>query len=536
MEVPMLVSDFLRRAVHLYPEREAVVCGDVRETYAQFQERVNRLANALTGMGVQKGDRVALLSPNCHRFLECFYGVTAIGAALVPLNYRLVPSDFTYIVNHSEATVFIVDAELLPVAEQIRPELTGVKHFLTWSEGGAGAGGANGTRPGWTEYEQLIAGASAAPAPDPGLRESDLATVNYTSGTTARPKGVMMTHRNLYANALNFIMHLGVTDRDTILHTLPMFHANGWGSPFAVTAMGGEHVVLRKVEGKAIFDLVAAEGVTLACMAPAVLATILNYPDKGVHTVTTTPRLVVAGAPPPAAFIRQLEDDLGWGFTQVYGLTETAPFLTVSTLKPHQEGESRDERIRIQDRAGMEMIGVDLRVVDDEDHEVPMDDHTVGEVVARGNVVLEGYWRQPEETANVIVNGWFHTGDLATWDVERTINIVDRKKDVIISGGENISSIEVEDALYKHPAVLECCVIGVPSERWGETPKALIVLRAGAGATENEIISHCRAHMAHFKAPTSVDFVESLPRTATGKLQKFVLRDRYWQGFSKRVN
>ncbi|MBI2761084.1 MAG: long-chain-fatty-acid--CoA ligase [Chloroflexi bacterium] len=530
MAVPMLVSDFLRRAVHLYPDREAIIDGDVRYTYAQFQVRVDRLANGLAALGVQKGDRVALLAPNNHRFLECFYGVTAIGAVLVPLNYRLVPSDFTYIINHGEAVAFIIDDELLPVANQIRPELTSIKHWICWSSAG------ESVPDGWQDYDALLAGASSDIPPDPGLDENDLATLNYTSGTTARPKGVMMTHRNLYANALNFIAHLAITDRDTILHTLPMFHANGWGSPFAVTAMGGRHVVLRKVDGKAIFDLIEQHGVTFACMAPAVLATILNYPDAARHQLTTAPRLTVAGAPPPAAFIKQLQDGLGWGFIQVYGLTETAPFLTVSRLKPHQEGYDENERIRIQDRAGMEMIGVDLSVVDDENVPVPMDDTTVGEVIARGNVIFAGYWRQPEETDKAIIDGWFHTGDLATWDIERTINIVDRKKDVIISGGENISSIEVEDVLYQHPSVLECAVIGVPSERWGETPKALIVLREGTTATQEEVIAHCRAYMAHFKAPTSVDFIESLPRTATGKLQKFVLRDRFWQGYEKRVH
>src|SRR5215218_3160241 len=524
----MLVSDFLRRAVHLYPDRDAIVSGDLRFTYRQFDERVNRLAGALRDLGVQKGDRVALLSPNSHQFLECFYGVTAIGAVLVPLNYRLVADDFVYIINHAECSVFITDAELTQLARDILPELKSVKHSVMWSND------ASPIAEGFTDYEALLARGSADVPPDPGLDENDLATLNYTSGTTARPKGVMMTHRNLYANALNFILHLGVSDRDTILHTLPMFHANGWGSPFAVTAMGGRHVVLRKIDGRAIFDLVAAEGVTLACMAPAVLATILNYPDKAQHSITTTPRLIVAGAPPPAAFIKQLQEELGWGFIQVYGLTETAPFLTVSRLKPHQDGLPEDERIRIQDRAGMEMVGVDLAVVDDDNRPVPMDDETVGEVVARGNVILKGYWRQPEETAKVIVDGWFHTGDLATWDTERTINIVDRKKDVIITGGENVSSIEVEDALYKHPAVLEAAVIGVPSERWGETIKALVVLREGKQATEPEIIAFCREHLAHFKAPTSVDFVENLPRTATGKLQKFVLRDRYWQGMDKR--
>ncbi|MGH2587913.1 MAG: long-chain-fatty-acid--CoA ligase [Dehalococcoidia bacterium] len=530
MEVPMLVSDFLRRAVRLYPQRDAVVSGDLRFTYAELGARVSRLANALRDLGVQKGDRVALLSPNAHQFLECFYGVTAIGAVLVPLNYRLVSDDFTYIINHAEASVFVVDAELTPVATAILPELTNIRHTVMWSNDGSPIAA------GWLDYENLLARSSPEAPPDSGLAESDLATLNYTSGTTARPKGVMMTHRNLYANALNFILHLGVSRQDTILHTLPMFHANGWGSPFAVTAMGGRHVVLRKIDGKAIFDLIAAEGVTIACMAPAVLATILNYPDKTQHDITTKPRLIIAGAPPPAAFIKQLQDDLGWGFIQVYGLTETSPFLTVSELKPHQESLPEEQRIRIQDRAGMEMVGVDLRVVDDNGADVPADDATVGEVVARGNVILEGYWRQPEETARVLVDGWFHTGDLATWDAERTINIVARKKDVIITGGENVSSIEVEDVLYQHPAVLEAAVIGVPSERWGETIKALVVLRAGQQPTEQEIIAHCRGSMAHFKCPTSVDFVETLPRTATGKLQKFVLRERYWAGLEKRVN
>jgi fatty-acyl-CoA synthase len=530
VDVPLLVSDFLRRAVDLYPERDAVVSGDLRFTYREFDERVNQLANALLAAGIGKGDRVALLSPNAHQFLECFYGVTAIGAVLVPLNYRLVPSDFVYIINHAECAALILDAELAAVGDQIRPELTSVRHWISWSHDGSPIAS------GWQDYEKLLAAVPGTPPPDPGLEETDLASINYTSGTTARPKGVMMTHRNLYVNALNLINHLRIDDRDTILHTLPMFHANGWGTPFAITAMGGRHIVLRKIDAKAIFDLIAAEGVTIACMAPAVLATILNYPDKAKHTLTTTPRLIVAGAPPPAAYIKKLYDDLGWGFIQVYGLTETSPLLTISRLKPHQDDLPEMERIRIQDRAGMEMVGVQLRVVDENDQPVPQDDTTIGEVVARGNVVFKGYWRQPEETDKAIVDGWFHTGDLATWDRERTINIVDRKKDVIITGGENVSSIEVEDILYRHPAVLEACVIGVPSEKWGETIKAIIVPREGQSVSEEEIIAFCRDNMAHFKAPTSVDVVDSLPRTATGKLQKFLIRDKYWAGFEKRVH
>ena len=530
MEVPLLLSDFLNRALRLYPEKLAVVCGDDRESYRTFGQRVNRLANALVALGVGKGDRVAILSPNCHRFLESFYGVTAIGAVLVPLNYRLVPADFLYIVNHAEANIFLVDHELVPIVRQIESELESVEQYVLLADSGA-------TPPArWLSYEQLIATASPAPPPDLGLEETDLATLNYTSGTTARPKGVMMTHRNLYMNAVNFALHLNVSDRDTFLHTLPMFHANGWGSPFAVTVMGGSHISMRRVDGPSIFDLIEREGVTLACMSPAVLAMILNYPEAAKHTLRTTPRLVVAGAPPPAAFIKQLKDRLGWGFTQVYGLTETAPFLTASQLKPHMDGLSEEEQIRYLDRAGVEMVGVNLRVVDEKGDDVAADDQQVGEVVARSNVVLKGYWRQPEETDKVTAGGWFHTGDLATIDKEGSINIVDRAKDVIISGGENVSSIEVEDALYQHPAVLECAVIGVPDEKWGETIKALVVLRDVQSPEARELIDHCRGRLAHFKCPTSVDFVEKLPRTATGKLQKFQLREPYWAGQERRVH
>ena len=343
----------------------------------------------------------------------------------------------------------------------------------------------------------------------------------------------MLTHRNCYINAYNFIAHLRIHHEDIEIWTLPMFHANGWGGPFAITAMGATHVVLRTVAGSEIYRLIEEEKVTFACMAPAVLSTILNYPDKAKHNITTRPRFTVAGAPPPAAFIQRLEKEIGWEFIQIYGLTETAPILTVSG-PDYQDPDGQDYSRRA--RAGVEAIGVDIQVLDDEGNPVPMDNTTIGEVCARSNVVLKGYWEQPEETARAIFGGYFHSGDLGVWDEFGNVNIVDRKKDVIISGGENISSPEVEDALYKHPAVLECAVIGVPSEKWGETPKALIVLREGATATEQEIIEFSRQHLAHFRCPTSIDFVDSLPRTATGKLQKFVIREKYWKGVDRRVN
>lgn len=528
MKVPLLVNDFLRRAAKLYPTKTAVVDGDRRFTYAEFQARCNQLAHALISLGIRKGDRVCILSPNSHYFLESYYGVTQVGAILVPLNYRLVAADHEYILNHAGVRAVLVDYEYTGVVDEIRPQLLTVEHFIV-----ADPRPDKITPDGWQDWDDLVAHRPPTPTPPVELQEDDLVSINYTSGTTARPKGVMLTHRNCYINAYNFIAHLRVQHDDVELWTLPMFHANGWGGVFALTAMGATHVVLRAIVGSEIYRLIEQERVTFACMAPAVLSTILNYPDKEQHTITTRPRFVVAGAPPPAAFIERLEQELGWEFLQIYGLTETAPIVTVSTADYYNPGGTDYQR---RARAGTEAIGCELQVVDENGQPVPMDGQAIGEIVVRGNMVLEGYWEQPEETARAIYDGFFHTGDLAVWDEFGNVHIVDRKKDVIISGGENISSPEIEDALYQHPAVLECAVVGVPSEKWGETPKALVVLRQGMSATEDEIIAFCRSRLAHFKCPTSVDFVDSLPRTATGKLQKFLIREKYWAGVERRVN
>ncbi len=525
MEVPLLVNDFLRRAAKLYGDKTAIIDGERRFTYRRFQERANQLAHALLALGVGKEDRVCILSPNSHFFLESYYGVTQIGAIIVPLNYRLAAADHEYIINHAGVKVVLVDHEYTGIVDSIRPNLTTVEHWIVaQDEGNAPAG--------WTDWEHLIERQPTTPTPAIEQDENDVLSLNYTSGTTARPKGVMLTHRNCYINAYNFIAHLRIRHDDVELWTLPMFHASGWGGPFAITGMGATHVVLRAVNGPDIFRLIEEHGVTFACMAPAVLNTILGYPDKAKHNITTRPRFTIAGAPPPAAFIERLEQDLGWEFIQIYGLTETSPVITISTPDYHTPSHEYARRAR----AGVEVIGTDIQVLDDDGSPVPRDGKTIGEVCARSNVVLKGYWRQQDETDKAIHGGYFHTGDLAVWDETGNIHIVDRKKDVIISGGENISSPEIEDALYKHPAVLECAVVGVPSAQWGETPKALIVLREGAATTEDEIIAFTREHLAHFKCPTSVDFVASLPRTATGKLQKFVIREQFWKAGERRVN
>ena len=525
MEVPLLVDDFLRRAVRVYPDKTAVVDGDVRLDYRSLAERVNRLSNALLSLGVQKGDRICILSPNSHFFLESFYATSQIGAILVPLNFRLTSEDHAYILNHAGVRTLLVDHEYTHVVDEIIGDLPAVRDRIVARDEVAEP------PPGWLDWNQLIAVEAPTPPPAISIGENDLVSLNYTSGTTARPKGVMLTHRNCYLNAYNMIAHLGIRHDDVELWTLPMFHCNGWGGVYALTGMGGTHVILRSIEGRRIFELISGEGVTFACMAPAVLRTILDFPEKDAYPITTQPRFTVAGAPPPAAFIQRLEEELGWSFIQLYGLTETAPLLTVN--HPDHNVEQQDYAQRA--RAGTPGIGVEIAVLDDDGEKVPQDGQTIGEVCARSNVVFKGYYEQPDQTEAAMAGGWFHTGDLGVWDQTQCIHIVDRKKDVIISGGENISSAEIEDVLYQHPSIEECAVIGVPHEKWGETPKALVVLRANETSDEKALLEFCRNQMSHFKCPTSIDFVSELPRTATGKLQKFKLREPFWAG-QRRVN
>jgi len=524
MQVPLLVDDFLQRSVTLFSEKTAIVDGDLRFTYAEYGARVNRLSNALLDLGLTQGDRVCILSPNSHFFLESFYATSQLGIILVPLNYRLIAEDHDYIINHAGVKAVLVDYEYVGIVDQIRENLPNVDHWIV-------AAYEKRDYPGWVDWNSLIAEYSADAPARPDRDENDLVSINYTSGTTARPKGVMLTHRNVYINAYSLIAHFRLVHEDVELWTLPMFHANGWGGVYALTGTGGTHVVLRTIDPARIFELIDEEEVTFACMAPTVLRTILDYEHKNEHRITTSPRFVVAGAPPPATFIERLEEELGWHFLQLYGLTETSPFLTFSQVDSLTDKSDYAKRAR----AGVPGIGIDLQLLDDDDQKVPKDGTSIGEVCARSNVVFKGYWQQQDETDKAMYDGYFHTGDLAVWDENSNIHIVDRKKDVIISGGENISSPDIEAVLYQHPAVLECAVIGVPHDQWGETPIALVVLRDNDATTESELIEFCRDNMAHFKCPTSVTFIAELPRTATGKLQKFKLREEFWQGH-RRVN
>jgi fatty-acyl-CoA synthase len=509
MIVPFSVNDFLDRALAVYGERTGMYdeptqpadsLGDL--SYARVGELARAMAAKHDQLGLEVGDRVAFVSHNSARLYTAFFGVCGFGRVLVPVNFRLSPEEVGYIVEHSGARVVYVDPELKDSLGKVKAE-----HVFVLGE----------------DDDLYAEGVDPQPwEPD----ENATATINYTSGTTARPKGVQITHRNIWTNALTFALHTGVTDRDVYLHTLPMFHANGWGMPFAMAGCGVPQVALRKVDGTEILKRVEKYGVTVMCAAPAVVAAVLDAaPDwDGEIPGRNRTRIIVAGAPPPTKTVARVEAELGWEFVQIYGLTETSPLLTVNRTRAEWDDLDAEERAHKLVRAGQPAIGVTLKVDDQ------------GEVLARSNVILEGYWEQPEETGRALTDGWFHTGDGGVIGDDGYLTIQDRKKDVIITGGENVSSIEVEDAIFSHPDVAEVAVIGVPDEKWGETIKALVVKAEGSELTEQELIDYVKSKVARYKAPSSVEFREVLARTATGKLQKFKLREEYWKGRDRQVN
>ena len=514
METPLTPLEFARRTRRLHPEREALVDGGQRFSYEQLFDRCDRWSSALQRLGVRAGDRVVYIAPNTHALLEGFYAVPQLGAVLVPLNYRLTPADFAYMINHCGARVVCAHSDYLEAVESIRKELPSVEHFVALE----------GARDGWVDYEASIARSS----PDfarPPVGERDLLTINYTSGTTSRPKGVMITHRNAYLNSVGTLLHFKMTCADRYLWTLPMFHANGWTFVWTVTAVGAVHVCLRKVEPRAVFERIAAERITTLCAAPTVLIGIANAPAELRRGAPGGIRVLTAGAPPAAATIQRVEGELGWVVTHVYGLTETAPFITVCEPRPEHETLSPEASAAVKARQGVELVtSGELLVVDAGGREVPHDGQTMGEIVVRGNVVMQGYYNDPDATARAFEGGFFHTGDAAVVHPDGYAEVRDRFKDVIISGGENVSSVEVEGVLLRHPSVQEAAVVGVPHEKWGEAPHAFVVLRPDAAATEVELIQFLRDRLAHFKAPHGVTFLTELPKTATGKIQKYVLR------------
>jgi acyl-CoA synthetase (AMP-forming)/AMP-acid ligase II len=511
MRVPLTSRDFLERAELVYGDRVGVVdepdqpapsLGEL--TYRELARRGRAVQAGLDELGIGEGERVAIVSHNSARLLELLLAVPSSGRVLVPINFRLSPEEVRYIVGHSGARVLLVDPEL-------ETSLKGVESDHRFGTG--------------EEYEQLLR-FDAEPRPWTEPDEDATATINYTSGTTARPKGVQMTHRNIWVNAVTFAMHMQVSDRDVYMHTLPMFHCNGWGLPYSFAGLGARQVVLRKVDGAEILRRIERHGVTAMAGAPAVWNAVL---EAAAHWDGEIPgrdrvRIIVAGAPPPSKTIARVEEELGWQFNQIYGLTETAPLLTINRPRAEYDDLDPQERAKRLSRAGVPSLGTRLAVDDS------------GEVLAQSNTVLAGYWENPDASAEALAGGWFHTGDGGSMDDDGHLTISDRKKDVIITGGENVSSIEVEDAVFSHPAVAEVAVIGIPDDKWGELVTALVVVAEGEQVSEADIIGHCRGRIAGFKVPKRVEFREAIPRTATGKIQKFKLREAFWSASDRQVH
>ena len=523
MNIPLTPLRFLRYAEQQYPGRTAIVCNQERLTYAQFSERVGRLAGALRQAGIAPGDRVAFLGANCHRLLEAYYGVPEAGAVLLPLNIRLAPEELAYILNDSGATILFVEKQFLGLVDSFRKNLQTVKVFVQLD----GSPEAPWLAP--KNYDAFIAAAAPYRADISAIDENALAELFYTSGTSANPKGVMLTHRNIYLHALNVCMGFQIENGAVELHTIPLFHANGWGVAHFLTLLGGKHVMIQRFETKEVFRLIEAEKVDSCSLVPIMATALVNCPERHNYDLSSLKRIVIGGAASSPTLIREVEQALGCDCFSGYGLTETSPSLTISPMKDGLNWKG-EERYAGQAMTGFAFPGTEIRVVDADDRDVPRDGQAIGEIIARSDGVMEGYWRQPEASAEALRGGWFHTGDMATWNEDGYILIVDRKKDIIVSGGENISSLEVEKAILANPAVLEAAVIPVPDEKWGEVPKALVVLKPNAEASESELIEFCRSRLAHYKCPRSFEFLDSLPKTGTGKILKKDIRKKYWQG------
>jgi fatty-acyl-CoA synthase len=510
---------FLRRSGYMFPEKTAVVYGGRRYSYRELEERVDRLASRLRDSGLGKGERVAFLCPNTPPMLEGHFAVPAAGLVLVAINTRLGRDEVTYIVEHSGAKMVFVDAELEALLDDVDSEVERVRIDDTGEPG--------------DPYEDYLAEGSPEPADSVLEDEEETISINYTSGTTGRPKGVMYTHRGAYLSALGNAIEIGMGYETRYLWTLPMFHCNGWTFPWAVTAVAATHVCLRKVEPPRIWELFEEENITHYCAAPTVQIGIVN--EDAAHPLERSVTAAIAGAPPSPTLLGGLLD-MNIKPMHIYGLTETYGPITTSGVHPEWEDLDIDERARLMARQGQGYCTSDLvRVVDENMQDIERDGETMGEIVMHGNMVAKGYFENEEATEEAFEGGWYHSGDVAIWHPDGYIEIRDRNKDIIISGGENISTIEVEQTVARHPAVMEAAVVAMPDEKWGERPKAFVALKKGQEATEEEIIDFCKDHIARFKAPAAVEFGE-LPKTSTGKVQKFVLRDKEWSESEKKVN
>jgi len=520
MNLPLTPVRFLRYSEEQFPRKTAVVCQDQRFTYAEFGDRVRRLAGMLRGAGLKAGDRVAFLSLNCHRLLEAYFGVLEAGCVLLPLNFRLAAPELTYILNDSGAVVLFVEQEFVGLVDSFRRDLPTLRSFhqldgLPQAE--------------WFSdqtYEHMLASATPYRGELMTFDENSIAEMFYTSGTSASPKGVMLTHRNVYMYAMNIALHHHTRFEDVLLHTIPLFHANGWGAAHTITFMGGTHVMLPRFVPEEVFRLVERERVSELSLVPIMAMALVNSPARSKYDLSSVQWSVIGGAASSPTLIRDVETPLGFKCYSGYGLTECSPSLSTAELKPDMQC-APEERYVLQAMTGYAFPGCELRVVDARDNDVPRDGATMGEIIARSDGVMAGYWQQPEATAEALRGGWFHTGDMAVIEENGYIRIVDRKKDIIVSGGENVSSLDVEKVLLAHPDVYEAAVIPTADSKWGEVPKAVVVAKPGCRLSEGELIEFCRSRLAHYKCPHSIEFCESLPKTATGKVLKRELRRKY---------
>ena len=532
MHKPLLVTDFLDRARNHYGEKEAVVAttGE-RYSYNELGERADGFSAALQHRGIEKGDRVAVLDPNTHYHLEAAYGSMQIGAVHTPLNYRLTPKDFSYILEDAGVDAIYADYDYADKIEPIREEVP-TETFIT--------NDTDAVEGEWESFDEVI---EETEYDRPEMNEDDIITINYTSGTTGDPKGVCRTHRAETIHAYLTTVHQDISDDDVYLWTLPMFHVNGWGHIYAMTGIGAKHVCTRGVDAGDIFEAVQTEDVSYMCGAPTVLNMLIDYyeAEDPVTTGNNDVRIATAGAAPPEATIRTVEEEFGWYLKHVYGATETGPLISTSDARRYFEDDSSD-RFRVKKRQGVGYLGTEIRVVDEDGNDVAKDDQTIGEVVVKGNQVMEKYWNKPEATEEAFndrAEGYYHLGDLATVDETGMISIQDRKKDIIISGGENISSIELEDTLFEHDAVSDVAVIPSPDEEWGETPKAFVVPSNddpdNPPVSATELTEFTRENLANYKTVRRIEYVEELPTTATGKVQKFELREQEWEDEDRMV-
>jgi acyl-CoA synthetase (AMP-forming)/AMP-acid ligase II len=526
----MILTETLTKALKLFPQKEAIVCGEKRWNYQDFCNRINRLSHCLKGFGIKKDDKVAILHPNCHTFLEAYYAIPQIGAISVPINYRLSPREIAFILQDSESKILIADSMFKNQVDPIRKEIRGIEKIL-WTGGPQELEDSIDLN-----YEKVLQQAEFSALPDPPINGEDIAQIYYTSGTTGRPKGVMLSHKNVTTHALGAIAEIHLTDCDVWIHVAPLFHlADAWAT-WAVTWVGGTHVLVREFDAKIVLETIQKEEVTLTNLIPTMLNLMVNHPDVGKFNYSSLRVLLSGGAPIAPEVVRKIVETFKCDYIQTYGMTETSPYLTLSILKDHLKNLSNENQLRFKSKTGREFIGVELKVVNDRGEEVKKDEKEVGEIIVKGDSVTKGYWKLPEETKKSIKDGWLYTGDMAVIDEEGYVTIVDRKKDMILTGGENVYSTEVENVLYMHPAILECAVVGIPDPKWGEAVKGIVVLKPSQRATEQEIIQFCKEKITHYKAPKSIDFIEALPRTGSGKIHKKGLRDKYWEGYKKKVH